>query len=322
MTVLIAVTTRDAVIMAADSQGSVTRPILNIKDLSEFFESDKDRRLRTGGNGQPVLDTWSQIAANSLEIPYQIHSSVQKIFSLEPLHMGVMTSGVASFGDRTIKSLIAELKTTTAFVELSLIDYTLERVAELMRAFLRPKYEESCSETMPPLELMICGYDKKKHTPGVIRVRIHENRILEPDYDFCVFLGGITREIQRMLFGIDAAGKSRLIERSSQVLTDYHDKLEQFLKEKDIAVSLPAPDYFGDELRLFHNLDMGILRMNCATYSEQEGIECAEFLVNTMIKAQRFSDQFPTTGGTVQTAIVKKYSGFHFVPQRPDYLDA
>ena len=322
MTVLVAINTRDAIVLAADSQGTITRPFVDPADLSEFFDPDNDRRLRTSSDGQPLLDTWSRIASHTIEMPYKVHSEVEKLFALDPLKMGVMASGIASIGDRTIKSLIADFKTTAAFSELSLNDYTLGKTASSLLEFLWPEYEKIyTSGQRPDLELMICGYDTNRYTPGVIRVYIHERRVAEPDYDFCIFFGGITREIQRLLFGIDSDTKLRLMERNRQLLATYHSYLSQQLKEQGVDIELPKPEDFGSELSLFNGLELNSLRMNCATYSEQDAVECADFLVNVMIKSQRFSDQIPTTGGKVQTALIKKHSGFRFISPRHPYMD-
>jgi hypothetical protein len=169
---------------------------------------------------------------------------------------------------------------------------------------------------------MLCGYEKSRYVPGVARVYVHNNKISAPDYDLCIFFGGTTREIQRLLFGIDATNKSRLIKRSSEILGTYHKYIKQYLHNHNIHIEIPAPETYGNELALFNNFDINSLQMNCATYSEQDAIECAGFLVNVMINSQKFSNQLPSTGGDVQLAIIRKHSGFQFVIPRQPYLDS
>ncbi len=316
MTVLIAVNTRDAIILAADSQGTVTRSLLDPKDLTGFFEVDNGGKLRTGSDGRPLLDTWSLIESHAMDLPYKIHYNVEKIFSLDPLKMGVMVSGAASIGDRTMKSLINEFKGSDKITSLCLSEYTLHDTAAALLDFLSPLYEAMYpSSNGPDIELMLCGYNKSRFTPGTVRIYVQKKTIAEPDYDFCIFFGGVTREIQRLLFGIDAVNKNRLRTRNRQVLGTYYDYLTSYLKDKNIDIELPKPEEYGGELSLFHNLALDSLQMNCATYPEQDAIECAEFLVNVMIKSQKFSNQVPTAGGDVQLAIIRKQSGFRFLNQ-------
>ncbi len=322
MTVLIAVNTRDAIVLGADSLGTVTRQFVSPDDLAEFFDLQNGRGLRTGADGRPLLDAWSRIACRAVELPFKAHTGVEKIFSLEPLKMGVMASGVASLGNRTVKGLIAEFKTTAAFNGLDRSEDTLVDTANAMLEFLWPKYAESYPGGRgPDSELMLCGYDRDRYTPGVVRVYVQGKRVGEPDYDFCIFFGGTTREVQRLLFGLDSESKARLIRRSRQLLEDYRDRLGRRLRENGVDIDLPRPDDFGEELSLFHDLELNSLKMNCATYSERDAIECADFLVNVMIKSQKFSNQLASTGGEAQIAMIKKHAGFQFITPRPSYLD-
>ena len=251
-----------------------------------------------------------------MEVPYKIHYNVDKIFRLDPLKMGVMVSGAASIGDRTMKSLINEFKSSEKVTSLAGTDYTLQYVAAELLGFLSPFYENIYpSSNGPDIELMLCGYNKALFTPGVVRIYVQKKTIAEPDHDFCIFFGGVTREIQRLLFGIDATNKNRLRKRSQQLLDTYHDYLQDYLKDKGVNIDLPGADKYGGELSLFHNLALDSLQMNCATYPEQDAIDCAEFLVNVMINSQKFSNQIPTAGGAVQLAIIRKHTGFRYINQ-------
>jgi 20S proteasome alpha/beta subunit len=322
MTVLIAVNTPDAIVMASDSQGTITRRFIAPENLSDYFDKDNGCKLKVGDDGQPLLDTWSKIAGRFMEVPYKSHTEVDKIFSLDPLKMGVMVCGVASIGQRTVKSLIEEFKDTASFVELSLNGHTLKNVASELLDFLRIRYlEKYPGQGGPDLELMISGYDRHRYTPGMVRVYVHQNRVTEPDYDYCVFFAGSSKEIQRTVFGIDGESKMRLVERSRGLMEKYHHLLEQQLRDNNVSIELKMPDDFGKELSLFHNWQLESLEMNCATYSEQDAIDCAEFLVNIMIKSQKLSSQVPSTGGNVQIAIIRKNTGFQYISSRQWHMN-
>ncbi len=313
MTVLIAINTRDAIIMGSDSQGTVTRPLISPEDLSEYFERDNGQRLKAGVDGQPVLDNWAKIACRTKNVPYKTYTCVDKMHSLKPLNMGIMSSGISAIGDRSVKSLLGEFMTTAVFTELSLGDYTLRETAEQLLAFFRQRYLEEFPESGPDLDLMLCGYDSGRYTAGVARVHVHLGQMSEPDHDFCIFFGGITRELQRLLFGIDAEGKSRLMQRNRSILAKYHELLSEQLRDAGVDIQLKLPEEFGSELKIFHEWRMESLQMNCANYSEKTALEAAEFLINVMIKTQQFSNQVPSTGGNPQIAIIRKHSGFEMV---------
>ena len=313
MTVLIAINTRDAIVMGSDSQGTVTRPYISPEDLSEFFDRDNGQSLKVSADGQPVLDNWSKIACRTKNVPYKSYTYVDKMHSLKPLNMGIMSSGISAIGERSIKSLLGEFMTTAVFTELSLGDYTLKETSEHLLAFFRQRYLEEYPEGGPDLDLMLCGYDNSRYTAGVSRIHVHLGRMTEPDYDFCIFFGGITRELQRLLFGIDVEGKVKLMQRNRDLLTRYHELLTDQLRSAGVDAELKLPEEFGSELKLFHDWHLDSLQMNTANYSEQTALEAVEFLINVMIKTQRFSNQMPSTGGEPQIAIIRKHTGYEIV---------
>ena len=81
-------------------------------------------------------------------------------------------------------------------------------------------------------------------------------------------------------------------------------------------MKLKQPGEFGDELNLFHNWKLEGMEANWGAFSEQNALECVDFLVNIMIKSHQFSSQMPTVGGEVQLAVIKRVSGCNFVSRR------
>jgi len=321
MTVLCAVNTPDAIVIGSDSQGTITRTYVVLENLSDYFDRNNGQKLKIGADGHPLLNNWSKVVCQSSEVPCKSHTEVDKLFSLDPLKMGVMICGLSAIGDRSIKSLIREFKDTAGFNRLCCSDYTLKTTAAELLSFLGQQYMEIYPyEPHPELELMICGYDKNRYTPGVVRIYVHLANITEPDYDFCIFFGGITREIQRLLFGIDSQNKRRLIERNQQLLERYHSLLSRQVQKDGSNITLKHPSEFGNELHLFDGWQLERLQMNCGMYSEHTAVECIEFLINIMIKTQKFSNQVPSTGGDAQIAIIRKNSGFRYITPRQWYL--
>lgn len=313
MTTLIAINTRDAVVMGSDSLGTMTRSLIDPCDLAEYFDT-ANSKIKIGPDGKPLLHELSQITSRCRNLPYNYITHVEKIFSLSPLEMGVMTSGAAAIGDRSVKNLILEFKSKDKVFRSRSSNYTLKSVGERLLGFLWEHYNQQYKEGLrPELELMLCGYDKRKYTPGVVRIYVHENKIHGPDYDLCLFLGGQTREIQRLVFGTDAHNKVRMIKRVNDLLEKYHQLLSQQVEASGIKLKLNMPGEFGDELKLFNGWDLQHLEANWSAFSEQNALECVDYLINVMIRSQQFSIEMPSVGGRAQIAIIKKDSGFSFI---------
>lgn len=73
-----------------------------------------------------MLKNFKSIHAKTKSVPY---THMSKLFSLSPLEMGIMRTGIASIGDRTIKSLIEEFKSSDSTFDKETIpeDYTIIR---------------------------------------------------------------------------------------------------------------------------------------------------------------------------------------------------
>jgi len=318
MTTLIALNTRDALVMGCDSLGTVTRRLIDPFDLVDYFDDNAELGLKVGSDGKPLLDKFSKIYRKAQLIPYSHMTHVDKLFSLDPLKMAVMSAGEVAIGDRTIKNLIGEFKSTNGFMKSTNANYTLRSVGnKLLRFLWQYYYQEYPDERRrPELELMLGGYNKLRHTPGIMRIHVHKNRGDKPDYDFGVFFGAQMKEIQRLAFGTDFENRMGIIRRSNDLLRQYRALLSQQLRAAGIKIKLKVPEKFLEELYFFKDWDLEGMEVNWGTFSEQNAIECVDFLVNIMINSQRFCTQMPTVGGEVQLAVIKKASGCNFVSRR------
>ena len=317
MTTLVALNTRDALVMGCDSLGTMTRRLVDPFDLADYF--DDESKVKIGSDGQPLLDNFMKIYSKSLHVPYNYMTHVDKLFSLESMKMGVMFAGEAAIGNRTVKNLLSEFKSTEVFLRSAKANHTLKSVAKILLRFLWDEYVKEHPEEhrRPELELMLGGYDRQKHTPGIIRIYVHENRCQEPEYDFNVYFGGQSKEIQRWGLGTDTENKAHLSKRTEDLLKRYHTLLCQQLEANGVKnPGLKSPEEFGDELHLFNDWSLDVVEANWAAFSEQNAIECVSFLVDMMIRSQQFGTEIPTVGGNIHIAVIKKASGFTFVSER------
>ncbi len=325
MTTLVALATKDALVMGCDSLGTVTRDLVNPFDLAnEFFDPKNEWKLKTDEVGKPVLQKFDDIYKKAQQIPFNQMTHVGKMFSLKPYSIGIMSTGIASIGNRTIKSLINEFKgkhsQNSPLFQSGFQDHTVKMVAESLLETINKYYEETYKEwkSKPYLELMVGGYGKRGPFPSIFRVFVHQNKIEQTfpdDNPFGIAFGGQMQEIQRIVFGTDGANRVKLIIRVGELFEKYRHILQDFLKEKAVSVELPShtdcPDLF-----LFTNWDIDGFDADWGDFSEQNAIECVNFFVEIMIKSQQFSSRLPMVGGNVHIALITREDGFRFISRR------
>lgn len=318
MTTLVALSTKDSLVMGCDSLGTVTRSLVNPRDLLEFF--DDNLNLRIDADGNPILQDFKQIYSKTEEIPYDQMTQVNKLCSLQPLPMGAMVTGITSIGDRTIRSIISEFKKNDkGFKDPDrLTNFTVKSVAERLLDFIYPLYknEHPTDRDQPYLELIIGGYDKQSQIPSIYRILVHKKALETTLTDFGVVFGGEMREIGRIVFGTDSLNKFKMVERTEELLTRYHNLLSDKLRKQGASLELPKPESYKKELYLFSDKwDLDGFEARFGDFSEQNAIICVDFFVDIMIKSQQFSSRLPVVGGEKHIAIITKTGGFRFVSE-------
>ena len=109
MTTLITFSTKDVIVMGCDSLGTVSRNMVDPYELAQYFDFDRDGELKTDENGKPVLSNfWKHIHSRNKNIPYSHMTHIDKLFKLNK-RVGVMTSGIISIGDISLKSIIQDV---------------------------------------------------------------------------------------------------------------------------------------------------------------------------------------------------------------------
>ena len=324
MTTLIALSTKDSLVLGCDSLGTATKSLVDPFLLLEYFA--KDFKLKKDKDGNPVLKEFLDIWRKSWSVPYEHMTHMTKLFSLSPLPMGIMCTGITSVGDLTIKTLIEECKTKEAvfWEKPRSTNYTVKAVANKVLAFISGYFEKEYPDEKrrPHLEFILGGYDKRSPIPKIVRITLPERKIEECHRKerFGIVFGGQMKEIQRIVHGTDFSNWQKIRKRHSELLNRYRDKINSFLKEHNISVSIP--ELAGDEEQeLDMSRDKWVLDgfdANWGDFSEQNAIECVDFFVNIMIKSQQFSTGMPTVGGEVHIALITKTDGFRFI-SREEY---
>lgn len=322
MTTLVSLVTKDSAVLGCDSLGTVTKALVDPRELlGDFF--DGSGNLKINQEGQPFLNTIFDIYEKARAYPYNHITHMEKLFSLEPLKIGVMAAGIAALGDRTIKSLISEFKDRNFLFkgEGEPSNYTLNGVAKRLLEFVRPfylqEYPKKEGTYRPTLEFILAGYSKRQQLPSTIRITFPEGEIDPFSGRFGIMFGGQTKEIQRIIFGTDSDNRDLIVYRYAAKMFEYHKLLTEHLRKNHIAIDLPTPDKYGNQLHIFsERWGLEGFQVDWGNFSEQNAIECVHWLVEIMCKAQQFSSALPTVGGEINLAIVTKSRGFQFVSKR------
>ena len=322
MTTLVALASKDALVMGTDSLGTVTKRLVDPFDLLDCFDTQDDFKLKSDDNGTPLLDSFSKLMEQAQAVPYNQLSNVSKLFDLSPLPMGVMFTGITSIGNRTIGKLISDFRETDSFfdADAEASNYTVRTVGDHLLHSLRQLYASTYPEAhdQPELELIIGGYDNLNYLPSLYRIDVRANTIddiFSSDSPFGVAFGGQTDWIQRIVFGTDETNQIALALRAHDLLVDYHQKIADAVAEAGVQFEVPHPDSWGDELKLFSNWNLQGLVAAIAEFSEQNAIDCVDFFIEIMIRAQLVSSQLPTVGGEINVAVIRK-DGFRFVSRQ------
>ena len=326
MTTLVSLVTKDSAVLGCDSVATVVKPLVDPYKLFNIFRSRLNFDLQDY-DYEDLLDVNLDVTLrelHNLEINHPINhfSHVDKLFSLAPLKMGVMITGIAGLGNRTIKSLISE------FIEENFNCSSIEEakncslndIAINLRQFISGPYTSGYPEEYgypPSLEFILAGYSNNEMIPKTARITLPDG---EPEFlnsEFGIMFGGQTKEIQRVIDGIDYSTRYRIDELIEAKLRHYHEKLTEYLTGQNITIELPDhSEYIGEKGPLGYNWDIEQFDADWGNFSEQNAIECVNWLVEIMSKSQQFSSSLPSVGGDINLAIITKKDGFRFVSKR------
>ena len=331
MTTLVALSTKDAVVLGCDSLATSTKLLVDPFELLAFFDHQKEFKLRLDETGQPVLKDFGEVVNRAMDVPYNHMTDVDKLVELAPLPMGLMFTGITSIGDRTIKSLLAEFKQKDkAFrTKPAPSNYTVSSISSRILDHLSEYYDAAFGDrddlVKPYLEYLIAGYDKSGPLPRVIRVTV-SNKKQEQCYSPGVAFAGVMQEIQRIVFGIDGPGIGALEYRYQSLLGEFAGRARELngddLKLPDIG------DFIREGYHLFGELDpkregspdfrLPGFEANWGDFSDQNAIDCVAWFIGIMREAHRFSSKMPTVGGAIHIALVSRDAGFRFI-SREEY---
>ncbi len=324
MTTLVALATRECVVLGCDSLGSEVQRMIDPADLVDYFDPAPDYRLRLDSEGKPLLRSFGELYSLSKEVPVHHLTHMTKLFPLAPAKAGVMVTGVVSIGDRTVRSLVEEFSTTRV-QPMTSGQHTVKDIADALTGYLWDAFAQQFPDEnrRPSLELILGGYGPSEVIPQIYRIRLPQREIIKTfdDPPFGIVFGGQMKEIQRIVFGTDFGNRLKIMDRHVLLLRRYREIILDALKQQGVQADIPEPT--SDELRkdlafFSDNWDLDKFQAQWGDFSEQNAIECVDFFVDIMIKSQQFSTGMPTVGGEVHIALVTVRDGFRFI-SREEY---
>ncbi len=315
MTTLVALPTKDAVVLGCDSLGTVSRPLVDPSALLREFFDLKTGQLLLRKSGEPILQDVSQVFDLADSVPFDHMTDVDKLFSLKPLAMGVMFTGITSIGDRTVKSLLSEFKAKDKAFLANTTNYTVKalggRLLQYVGQYYNNHYKNWRPEFRPHLELILAGYNKAGPHPHVAKLDLKKDQVEIQDQFWPVF-GGQSRGIERIVYGVDISTFVRIEERHAALMKVH--AAEALAAQGITGVDVPDPNkehrIFTDDFRI------PSLSANWGDFSEQNAIDCVGYFIRIMRGAQRFSSHMPTVGGAIHVALVDREMGFRFISRR------
>jgi hypothetical protein len=321
MTTTISLPTRDCIVIGCDSLATTSQSILNpFRLLGTFFEQDGS--LKVDESGSPILDNFRKLMPFTESLPRNQLPSVTKIFSLAPIKAGLLFAGIASVGTKSIRNLVEAFLETLDPTEKD--QYAIETITQKLGDYLDSEFEQAFKEIpkdyRPAMEILLSGYssDLQSRSPEIFRITCGSNLRINKELEenrFDIAFGGQYDVIERVVKGIDVKNYCELNATSERILQDYHAELKEFLKARGIEVELPVVDLNQTKYQLFGTNFGGVrgIFSDISELSEQAAINFVEFLINTMINAQEFSDRIPTVGGEIHLALITKASGFRWI---------
>lgn len=318
MTTILALASKHALVMGTDSLGTETRQLVDPMTLIEkYFDPAKKFVLRRGNDGEPVLDSIFTLMDEAEQVPYNQLLHVNKLFKLGVLPVAVAFTGITSIANNPVRSLVTQFADSDKTIAAGgTLNYTVGALADRLLKFLRGYYESEFPPEgfrKPSLELLVGGYNRNvPHFPTVVRLNVAENKA-EVEFapgTFGIAFAGTFDWIQRIIHGTDFRNRLKLITRTYDLLNQYRERMAADLRQNSCDVELPEAASFGKDFFLFNDWELDQLDANWAEFSEQNAIDCVDFLLDIMIRAQGVSQQLPTVGGDVHIAVIRK-GGFY-----------
>jgi hypothetical protein len=279
MSIAVAISVHDGVVLAADSASTLTAGIPGV-----------------------VPGTVPQQMAVNV---YNNANKIANLYKGEPI--GCVAHGSGSIGSASISTLLKDFRERLMKGAGKTFDrhsYTIQGIAQHLLDFLVEHVQRlGANDPKPTLGIMLAGYSAEK-TPGEVRLGQVWTIGLQ---------NGVPSPPQNMRqqdpVGISWAGETESLAR---LLMGFSPRLSQLLQ----AVVKPIPSA-PDLARLMGFLGGSLAApLVFAPMPIQDTIDLAEWLVQVAIMYSRFSPGASVVGGPIESAAITKHEGFKWIRRK------
>src|SRR5439155_27259702 len=110
MTMILALASKDVLVVGAGSLGTQTRQLVDPMTLIEkYFDPAKKFVLRRGNDGEPVLDSIFTLMDDAEQVPYNQLLHVNKLFKLGVLPVAFAFTGITSIATNPVRSVVTPI---------------------------------------------------------------------------------------------------------------------------------------------------------------------------------------------------------------------
>jgi hypothetical protein len=236
----------------------------------------------------------------------QVYAHANKITNLcKGLPVGAMSTGAGGIGNESVETLLKDLRRRFEGLDpehpdwrLVPADYTMQQVAQRLRAFMFEEKAAHCAEPTT-LQLRVCGYSATRPLAEVWEVNVSDGACPPPrqimdESAFGILWDGQYEALNRLVLGLAFDIDGALV-RHGMSAADAADLQKSLVQDLYATLSVPA---------------MPI----------QDAVDLARFLVETTIGFVRFAVFLPkSVGGAVQIAAITKHEGFRWIQKRSLY---
>jgi hypothetical protein len=280
MSIAVAISVHDGVVLAADSASTLAAAVPGVPPGA---------------------------VAAQMQMAVNVYNNANKIANLyKGKPIGCVAHGSGSIGSASIYTLLKDFRKRLMAGAEKTFDqnsYTIQSVCQLLSDFLSEHVQRlTPNEPKPSLGLMLAGYSAGEAQLGEVWQIGFQN--------------GVATAPQNMRsanpVGISWAGEAESLAR---LLMGFSPRLPQLLK----AVTKPTPSE-QDLSKLMGFLGANLTApLVFAPMPIQDTIELAEWLVQTAIMYCRFSPGAPVVGGPIESAAITKHEGFKWIRRKHYY---
>ena len=281
MSIAVAISVHDGVVLAADSASTLAAGIVGIPP----------------GTMGP-----QQVAMNV----YNNANKIANLYKGKPI--GCVAYGSGSIGSASTSTLLKDFRyrlTNGLEKDFDPKSYTMQDVGQRLLNFLGQQVQSlGPNDPKPTLGLMLAGYSSEKsrgegNTLGEVWSIGIQNGVSSPPQNM--------RPISPV--GISFAGEAESLAR---LLGGFSPRLPQLLQAV-IKPTPSAPDLAKLMEFLGSNLQAPVV---FPPMPIQDTIDLAEWLVQTAIMYSRFSPGAPVVGGPIESAAITKHEGFKWIRRK------